>query len=304
MSSVEFQPRTQIFINPAAMLKFYGAVITPEFTSYNDMWKITSGKEIYSTSQVTMDFDSYYSTVNFYGDQVSIKSGFVSYGDDALNSINVSSSEINYMVFRDCGTAFTIIQGNVNIEYLVVSNCNCTGIFYASDVESSANVLITKCIINNIAESGIGIKKAGSYNINNCYLNNTYHNILIESCNGIIINNDFNLGYFYIYFYRNCYHNEVHYNNFYDTDYGLRLTGRINNISNNNFFGLSRSFIYILSGAPPYSLVSSEVNATNNYWAMEEVSQYLADAEDDPRCPYHIIYLPKLENPVREAGIQ
>jgi hypothetical protein len=37
---------------------------------------------------------------------------------------------------------------------------------------------------------------------------------------------------------------------------------------------------------------------------VEEVSQYLADDEDDPRCPYHIIYLPKLENPVREAGIQ
>jgi len=37
---------------------------------------------------------------------------------------------------------------------------------------------------------------------------------------------------------------------------------------------------------------------------VEEVSQYLADAEDDPRCPYHIIYLPKLSNPIKDAGIQ
>ncbi len=304
MSSVEFQPRTQIFINPAAMLKFYGAVITPEFTSSQDMWKITSGKEIYSTAQVTMDFDSYYSSVNFYGDQVNIKSGFVRYGNSGISTVNISLNNVGFMVFRDCGTAFTIIQGNVNIEYLVVSNCIDTGIFCASDVDSNTNVLITKCIINNIVESGIGIKKAGSYNINNCYLNNTYHNILIENCNGIIINNDFNLGYSYINFYNNCNHNEVHHNNFYNTGVGLRLTGRINNINNNNFYGLSTYFIYILRGGPPYTYVFADVNATNNYWSVEEVSQYIADAEDDPRCPYHIIYLPKLANPVRNAGIQ
>ena len=32
-SSVEFQPRAQIFINPTCMVKFYGAITTPEFTS-------------------------------------------------------------------------------------------------------------------------------------------------------------------------------------------------------------------------------------------------------------------------------
>jgi hypothetical protein len=303
MSSVEFQPRTQIFINPACMLKFYGAITTPEFTSSQDMWKITSGKDIYSTAQITMDFDNYYSTVNFYGEQVNIKSGFVSYGDNALNSINVSSSEMNYMVFRDCGTALTIIQGNVNIEYLVVSHCNDTGIFCASDVDSNTNVLITKCTINNIVKSGICIQKAGSYNINNCYLNNNYHNIFIDNSNGIIINNEFNLGYSYVYFY-NSFHNEIHYNNFYDAEIGLRLRGRINNINNNNFYRSSQSFIFILYTEPPYSLVSADVNATNNYWAVEDISQYLADAEDDPICPYHIIYLPKSSNPVKDAGIR
>ncbi len=67
--------------------------------------------------------------MNFYGEQVNIKSGFVTYGDNALNSINVSSSEMNYMVFRDCGTAFTIIQGDANIEYLVLSKCVGSGYF-------------------------------------------------------------------------------------------------------------------------------------------------------------------------------
>jgi hypothetical protein len=83
----------------------------------------------------------------------------------------------------------------------------------------------------------------------------------------------------------------------------LKLRGSVNNINYNNFYGPARYFIYILDPLSPYSLVSADVNAINNYWAVEEVSQYLADAEDDPRCPYNIIYLPKLLEPVRNAGI-
>jgi len=84
---------------------------------------------------------------------------------------------------------------------------------------------------------------------------------------------------------------------------GLSLKGSVNNINNNNFYGPGRYFIYILYPLPGYSSVSADVNATNNYWAVEEVNQYLADAEEDPRCPYHILYLPKLSKPERQAGI-
>jgi len=308
MSSVEFQPRTQIFINPAAMLKFYGAVITPEFTSSNDMWKITSGKEIYSTAQVTMDFDSYFSTVNFYGEQVNIHSGFIRYGSSGLSTVNISLTNISSMVLRDCGSALTINQGCCNIEYIIISYCNGTGITYISDVDSDDNVHITKCIIsNNIEQRGIFIEKAGSYNIDNCYFINNYYNIYIKNCDGLINNNEFNQGYYYVFYYPNNpyrFQNEIHYNNFYATTSGLLIQGRMNNINNNNFYGPSRFFIYILSPSHNHSLVSNDVNATNNYWAVEDVSQYLADAEDDPICPYHIIYLPKSSNPVKDAGIR
>jgi len=305
MSSVEFQPRAQIFINPACMVKFYGAVTTPEFTSSKDMWKITSGKEIYSTSPVTMDFDSYYSVVNFYGTEINIRSGIVRYGSSGISTVNISLNDINYMVFRDCGLALTINQGCCNIEYVIISYCNGTGITYTSDVDSDDNVHIAKCIIsNNIEQRGIYIIRAGNYNINNCYFNNNYYNIYIKNCNGIINNNEFNLGYYYIYFYPNCLQKEISYNNFYSTTLGLLLQGRINNINNNNFYGPSRYFIYILSPSHNHSLVSEDVNATNNYWSVEEINQYLADAEDDPICPYNIIYLPKLPKPVKDAGIR
>jgi hypothetical protein len=304
MSSVEFQPRTQIFINPTCMLKFYGAVITPEFTSSQDMWKITSGKEIYSTSQVTMDFDGYYSTVNFYGDQVNIKSGVVRYGSNGISTINIINNSINNMVFRNCGIALTINQGNLDVEYLICSNCENTGLQYTANVDTSFNVTISRCIFNNIIQRGISVEDVYNYYINNSFFNNNNYALYIRDCNeGFIKNNEFNLSYYHIYYYQECNHSEIHYNNFFNSICSIRPR-RINNIINNNFYGLSTYFIYILLYKPPYSLVSADVNATNNYWAVEEVSQYIADAEDDPRCPYHIIYLPKLANPVRNAGIQ
>ena len=85
---------------------------------------------------------------------------------------------------------------------------------------------------------------------------------------------------------------------------GIRPINNINNINYNNFYGPAEYFIYILAFSYPYSIVSADVNAINNYWEVEEISQYLADAEDDPICPYHIIYLPKLFKPVKEAGIR
>jgi len=308
MSSVEFQPRTQIFINPATMLKFYGTVITPEFTSSQDMWKITSGKEIYSTSQVIMDFDSYYSTVNFYGDQVSIKSGFVTYGDNALNSINVSSSEMYYMVFRDCGTALTINQGNVDVRYLVIYNCNNSGIVYTSNIDGSdTSVYITKSIAIDIIQRAVSAEKAKNLYINNCYFQDNYFAITNKYCSGIIEYNEFSNNYYDLYYSKihTSLYNEIHYNNFYKSyNKSIFLTGEINNITNNNFYGPTDHFIYILRSITPFSMVYGDVNATNNYWAVEEVNQYLADAEDDPRCPYHISYLPKLANPIQNAGIQ
>ncbi len=302
-SSVEFQPRAQIFINPGCMVKFYGAVTTPEFTSSRDMWKITSSKEIYSTSPVTMDFDSYYSAVNFYGDEINLRSGFVRYGSNGLATININSTNINYMVLRDCGVAMTINEGNLNAGYVVCFNCNGNGILYTSNIGENFSVTIEKCIIYN-SEKGISVEKAANYNINNCYFNNNYYAIYIRDCNGYIENNEFDLSYYHIYYHKNCSHNEIHYNNYYNAIIGLSLKGSINNINNNNFYRAGIYYIYILHPSLSYSLVSADVNATNNYWAVEDVDHYLADAEDDPRCPYHIIYLPKLSAPVNKAGIQ
>jgi len=303
-SSVEFQPRAQIFINPACMVKFYGAVTTPEFTSSRDMWKITSGQEIYSVSPVTMDVDSYYSAVNFYGDEINLRSGFVRYGSNALITVNVADNNFFYMVFRDCGTALTTNQGNLDAGYMTISDCNTIGILYTTEEVANNNVYISKIIFNNIAQKAVAIGRARTLNINNCYFYNNYYAINLTRCNANIEHNEFDLNYYNILYLKN-YNNIIYYNNFYKTIKGIYPDADSNNINNNNFMGIPANYyIYILKNEYPYSIVSADVNAINNYWVIDEVSQFLFDAEDDPRCPYHIIYLPKLSKPVSNAGIQ
>ena len=303
-SSVEFQPRAQIFIHPACIVKFYGAITTPEFTSPRDMWKISSGKEIYSNSLVIMDYDSYFSSVNFYGDEINLKSGIVRYGSSGISTVNISLNDISYMVFGNCGTALSVNEGNLNISYLIISNCDGLGILFTYNAGVNYNIIASRCIINNISQRGISIERTNNYNINNCYFNNNNYAIYIKYCNeGFIENNVFNLTYYHIFYHKTCNHSEIRYNNLFKSINSIRPKGNINNINNNNFFGYANYFIYIINPDPPYSFVSADVNATNNYWAVEEVNNYLADAEDDPRCPYHIIYFPRLSNPEKKAGI-
>ena len=309
MSSVEFQPRAQIFINPACIVKFYEAITTPEFTSSRDMWKITSGKEIYSSSQVTMDLDSYYSAVNFYGDEINLKSGFVRYGSSCISTFNINYNDISYMFFRDCGTAvtLTVLEGNSNISYLTILNCLSYGISCRSNLEkSNISLNISHCILNKIKYDGASIYINGSYHIENSYFDTMDFAIRTKYCNGYIQHNIFdNNNYYDIYNYI-IYNikNEIHYNIFYNSIIAIKISGNVNNINYNNFYKTKNRFIDILNSLSPYSTVSSDVNAINNYWTVEEVSQYLSDAVDDPRCPYHIIYIPKLSNPVNKAGIQ
>ena len=55
-----------------------------------------------------MDFDSYYSAVNFYGDEINLRSGIINYGSNALSTTNININIINYFRINNCGTALTL----------------------------------------------------------------------------------------------------------------------------------------------------------------------------------------------------
>ena len=309
MSSVEFQPRAQIFINPAAMLKFYGAVTTPEFTSPKDMWKITSGKEIYSTAQVTMDFDSYYSTVNFYGDEINLKSGELIYGTSSINIINSLSINLSFLLLRYCSSGITLEQGEVNINNLIISNCYNYGISCTANAGNTNSDFFTKCIFFNIKTGGILINIQGYYNITDCYFSNIYKSISAKLGDCNISHNNFENNYFNIYFdYISNQNHQITYNNFYSATICIQPTGEINNINYNNFYLISDWYITIRRILYPYSLVTENVDATHNYWYESNVDKYLADGNDNDEfgsnCQFYIIYQPILDTPLRDAGIQ
>jgi len=252
-----------------------------------------------------MDFDSYYSAVNFYGDEINLKSGIVRYGSNGLATININSTDLNYIVLRDCGVALSINEGNLDANYLVLFNCNNSGLIYVSDNVNNFNILISKCIVIGIKERGISIEKAHYYNISHCLLsNNNVYAIENKDCDGTIENCEFSTNYYDIYYDKSCLRNDILNNNFFNSILCIRLRGYINNINYNNFYGPSIYFIYIIYGIPPYSLVFSDVNATNNYWSVNNIDRYLADGNDDINCPYYILYIPILNNPNISAGIK
>ncbi len=308
-SSVEFQPRTQIFINPGCMLKFYGSVTTPEFTSSRDMWKITSGKEIYSTSPVTMDFDSYFSAVNFYSNEINISSGLIRYGSNGISSFNSNSNNLSYFIISDCNSCITFNEGDFYIDYLTIQNVNNYGICCVTDFDRLNLNLLSKCIMYNINNRGVFININGQYEINNCYFININKAIYTRLGDGIITHNNFENNYYNICSeYISNQNNQITYNNFYSSIICIQPTGMINNINFNNFYYTSWWYIWIIRNIYPYSLVSDNVNAKNNYWLFEDVDKYLADGNDNNEfsinCLFYINYIPKLYFPVSNAGIQ
>jgi len=307
---VTIEARALIFIEPGSQLKFYGSVSTPAFTDESNLWVMTSASQAYSATPQIMDVGSWFSAIALYGQQVSLGAGLMRFAANPLSTMEAAQSEISHMVLRDCNTAVAIVGGNTSLNHLLISDCGNRGITYNSNSgEVGVSILISHSILNDIHDRGISLVAEGSYDINNCYFNNIYMAITPTFCGGTISHNCFNLGAYHIGYNGPWIQNNVFYNNFYQVVNCIVPSGRDNHINNNNFYQAVDWFIYIRNPNPPYSMVYADVDATNNYWAVADVSAYLADAADnpqytDPPCPYYINYLPKRNHPVTGAGIQ
>ena len=110
---------------------------------------------------------------------------------------------------------FNCFEGDTNISYLTISNCNAHGISCRSNLEkSNVSLNISHCILNKIKQDGASIYISGTYYINNCYFDTMDIAIRARYCNGDIRYNIFihNIKY-NIYNYRSSsFNNEIHYN--------------------------------------------------------------------------------------------
>jgi hypothetical protein len=98
-------------------------------------------------------------------------------------------------------------------------------------------------------------------------------------------------------------------NNFYYSKEYTIFPRRIIQLRNNNFFKTDYRFITIRGYDANNSIVNGDVDASQNYWAVSDIDDYIIDATDNPsypglECAFYIKYLPKKNSPVLTAGIR
>jgi len=309
IGSVTIDPGARIFVSPGCLIRFYGEVVTPSEKYNGEPWKILSGKSLYSTIPTSIGTHDFYSSVSFFEDTPVIRSGIIHHVSNAI-AINGSQCEISDVILRYCGSGFMFSQGNMSLTNSIVAyGVDNETNFGVSVQGASGHSSISGNIFINMYEALI-INTLGSFTINNCYFYDNYRGIYVRYNTGDISNNEFDMNFFDIAPGNSSIPQSITYNNFYFSGHtGIRPIGRVN-INNNNFFITGQYYINIYSSElPNNSTVPEDLDAAHNYWAEADLDQYLYDALDnsehpDTPCAYFIIYNPRRNSPVANAGIQ
>ncbi len=310
IGSVAIEPRARIYVSPGGSAKFYGQVSTQPAPDMTDAWSVFTSTGLYSCSPVQLGSDTYYSTVYFHQPQVSVSNGNFRHVGNSIGSASEHTSFEKLIISR-CGGGISITQGIANLSNLLINNGSNYGISINSSHPGESS--ISGCILKNL-NRGVVLTVQGSYRIENCYISQISDEAIRSLlCLGSITHNTFE-GNKYDIYARDVsgipHYLDISHNNFIlSLLCGITAT-RLDYMHNNNFYRTNGYFITIRGAMPPnYSLVGQDFDATQNYWAVDDVGQYLLDAEDNGEvpntpCAHYIDYLPRRNIPVPDAGIQ
>jgi hypothetical protein len=307
ISAVTIEPRARIYMAAGSSVKVFGEVHTSPSIDIRDAWKFLAEEGMYSTVPTSITSSEYYTSVEFYHSPVNLNNGVFFHVANNVATI-ADISELSNIVIRKCGAGLAIAQGTASINNLTVGD----GINYGVNVNSmsSGQTVISNSIIKNMAD-GVKFNITGTFDVNNSYFQNNYNAVVAMSCTGSITHNCFYYNYFDVAQSMVPINTDISYNNFYlSRIYGV-LPSKHALINNNNFYRTNGNFITIFApGFPPNnSYVTSDLNATLNYWGVSNVDDYILDANDnasypDDPCAFHVIYLPRRNGIVSSAGIQ
>lgn len=305
IGNVAIEPRARVYVDPSGSVKFYAAVETPLVRSMNDAWLFTTAEGMYSTVQVPLGLDAYFSSVEFLNSPVNIQNGIFQHVSNTV-SLNTPYSQIDNVIIRYFGGGLSLSQGYANISNLIVANGSGNGIQISSN--STELTRISNCIISK-ANTGIRINTLGTFDIYNNYFHDNFKALIPSICTGSITHNAFDQNDYDIYQELIPDPVNISYNNFYLSQAWGILPHRQAIINNNNFYRTNGYFVWNRGAGVHNSYSSSDIDATNNYWGTPDIDQYIMDAGDNADypnapCSYYVIYLPKRSSVVPNAGIQ
>ncbi|HOY84075.1 MAG TPA: right-handed parallel beta-helix repeat-containing protein [Candidatus Syntrophosphaera sp.] len=306
LGNVVLEANSKILMLPGASIKFWGGVSTPQTGGISSACRFISGKNFYQTQAYDITPADHYSAVEFRSDNNVLRNVIFQHGSSSV-VVSGLQNQISNVIIRNIGAGLIIQGGHSVVDHILVANGSANGIQF--NTVTPDQIEITNSVITKV-EVAASLYTAGTYTIENSYFHNNNFAVKPDNCTGVISHNAFELNAYDIYQYAVSIPTQINYNDFFhSTQWGI-LPRRAVVINYNNFFKTDRFYIWIRSpdSPPNYSLVQADVDATNNYWAVADVEQYLMDGHNhdfpDQPCAYYVIYLPRRNSPVPNAGIQ
>lgn len=304
LGSATLEPRVTISIAKSCNLRFYGAITTFENSDPTELWKINSAEDIFTWEGSAVEPSDYYASVVFYNNSTDIKNGIFKHAGISI-ALFGSNSHLKNVLLDQVNSGLSINQSTTILENITIANGLSTGVQITN---VSQPVQITNCVFYKLSDA-INIYTDGGYNISNSYFARNEFAIRPDRCIGTITHNAFERNDYDIFQFQVTTETEIAYNNFFYSNIWSVFPRKTAAIHNNNFFRTDGYFVWIRATSVPYSYVLHDINATNNYWAVNDIDQFIQDANDDADypnqpCPHYVIYLPKLSAKVLTAGIQ
>ncbi|HLW09281.1 MAG TPA: hypothetical protein VKX35_02700 [Fermentimonas sp.] len=297
-NEVSIENESIISIAPNKTLNFHGPVNTGYSERIGDKWKVISTYSLLSVNATVIDSSNYYNGVAFYSDDLHLKNGFFRHLRNSVH-INSSNATLEDIYVRNFGNGVSSLQSEIVISNLTLRDGYNMGLQLMGMEEFAdvSNSVFLRCRDGIVAYSG------GGFSISNSYFAYNNNAIYPQNCQGEIRNNSFyNNGRDIPMYIAST---NIEYNNFYRSLVTGIYPRNFATINNNNFYTTERWFIDIIrTSTSSGSCVFNDLDATNNYWGVNNVSDYLRDGNYDENCWYFIIYIPKRNNPVPEAGIE
>lgn len=305
INSVTIEPRANIYVNAGCAVRFYGNVATPDVSDLSEAWRYTSAKELYSTARVDIGSEDYCGQLQFYGNEVSLENGIFRH----FNYIEIIGENCNAanMYFSRCVSGIVSSGSNLIANNLTIAHGSGDGINCQSS--STISMQITDSVLMDMNHA-VFYSSLGTYDISNNYFWNSEIALRMQYGTGSITHNVFNGNNLDISFYNVTTTVDISYNDFLDSGYYTIRPWYEAIVNYNNFYRTENYYIIIWNpDLHNNSFVTADLDARNNYWVKSNIDDYILDANDnddhpDEPCPYYIIYNPRRNSPVPDAGIQ
>jgi len=300
ISQATVEPGAILAISPQKKVEFLNNLNCPN----EGYFKLTSSYSINEIIQSTMEDEHFFNNISVYGeDYVDLHNVLLSFVGDGVSSISPKTRLSNIVIDHN-KCAIDIKGGEITIENILNKNSTVTSICVANGVQYSLNYFNA---------------------MNNISFNNSLNYEVLEMCseisNNFFYKNDLSLKYYFAPESR-LENNVFLYNvksvdmrkskvfiskNFFfentETDIYFQY-GSIMTVLSNNFYEKENVYIYILPRKDLGQPLNNIIDATNNFFINDDISNQIYDIHDNINCHYEVQYKPRALTPIGDAGIK